>query len=230
MGNTKKNKINEQISSMIQGPLKYVAFIDVGSYISRGNGLLTIILRDMGTAKISKLFRPISASDIYKSKEQEFKSLSSRFASNPSLKTLYLALDKLKSSAAGKEDTTQIQKDIQLLVNRIGKTISSKLTDEDKELFDSISPKLDIVARIVGNAIDSSIEPTSVEEPPSEETPAEEKPTEEPPAEETPTEEPATEETPEEDTEEESTTKKEHLENRIKNIVREILKKSVTKR
>ena len=184
----------------------------------------------MGTAKISKLFRPISASDIYKSKEQEFKSLSSRFASNPSLKTLYLALDKLKSSAAGKEDTTQIQKDIQLLVNRIGKTISSKLTDEDKELFDSISPKLDIVARIVGNAIDSSIEPTSVEEPPSEETPAEEKPTEEPPAEETPTEEPATEETPEEDTEEESTTKKEHLENRIKNIVREILKKSVTKR
>lgn len=230
MGNTKKNKINEQISSMIQVPLKYLAFIDVGSYISRGNGLLTIILRDMGTAKISKLFRPISASDIYKSKEQEFKSISSRFASNPSLKTLYLALDKLKSSAAGKEDTIQIQKDIQLLVNRIGKTISSKLTDEDKELFDSISPKLDTVARIVGNAIDSSIEPTPVEEPPSEETPAEEKPTEEPPAEETPTEEPATEETPEEDTEEESTTKKEHLENRIKNIVREILKKSVTKR
>lgn len=235
MSSKKKNKINEQISSMIQGPLKYVVFIDVGSYISRGNGLLTMILRDMGTAKISKLFRPISASDVYKSKEQEFKSLSSRFASNPSLKTLYLALDKLKSSAAGKEDTTQIQKDIQLLVNRIGRTISSKLTDEDKELFDSISPKLDTVARIVGNAIDSSIEPTPVEEPPAEEPPAEETPAEETPAEEKPTEEPAaeekpTEETPEEDTEEESTTKKEHLENRIKNIVREILKKSVTKR
>lgn len=240
MSSKKKTKINEQISSMIQGPLKYVVFIDIGSYISRGNGLLTMILRDMGTGKISKLFRPISTTDVYKSKEQEFKSLSSRFASNPSLKTLYLALEKLKSSAAGKEDTAQIQKDIQLLVNRIGRTISSKLTDEDKELFDSISPKLDTVARIIGNAIDSSVEPTPAEEKPAEEPGTEEKPTEEPsaekppaeepPAEEKPVEEPATEEKPEEDSDEKSVTKKEHLETRIKNIVREILKKSVTKR
>jgi len=224
MHNKKKNKINEQISSMIQGPLKYAVFIDIGSYISRGNGLLTTMLRGMDIVKISKLFRPISVSDVYKSKEQEFKSLSSRFASNSSLKTLYLALYKLKSSVSGEEDTTQVQKDIELLMNKIGKTISSKLTDEDKELFDSISPKLDTVARIIGNVIDNSIKSVSAEEPPTEE-----KPTEEPPTEEKPTEEPSTEEKPEE-ADDESTTKKEHLENRVKNIVREILRKSVTKK
>ena len=223
MGTKKKTKINEQISSAIQSPLKYAAFIDVGSYINRGNGLLTMILRDMGAPKIAKLFRPISASDVYKSKAEQFKSVSSRFASNPSLKTLYIALNKLKASAAGQEDTTQIQKDVQLLVNRIGKTISSRLTDEDKELFDSISTELDSIAGTIGDSIDTAVTPKPAEEKP-EEAP------EEKPAEEKPEEKPEEEKPEEEAPKEEPETKKEHLERRIKNIVREILRKSVTKR
>ena len=245
MRSRKKTKINEQVSSLIQGPLKYIAFIDAGSYISRGNGLLTVILKDMGTAKISRLFRPLSTSETYKTKEQEFKALSSRFASNPSLKTLYIALNKLKSSAQGQEDTTQIQKDIQLLVNRIGKTISTKLTDEEKELFDSISSQLDPIARTIGNSIDTAIEPTPAAEKPeekpdekSEEKPEEkpaEEPKEEPSTEEKPEEtpaatEPATSEKPEDESEKETTTKKEHIETRIKRIVREIMRKSLSKK
>lgn len=225
-GNNRK-KLNEQISSSIQSQLKYLAFIDISSYINRGNGLLTTILSDMGTGKISRLFRPLSTTDAYKSKEQEFKSISSRFISNPSLKTMYLALAKLKANAKGQTDNTQNEKDIQLLVNKIAKMISSKLTDEDKELFNSVSSQLDIIARGIGSKIDSALEPAPEEEKPAEEKP-EEKPAEEKPAEEKPAEEKPEEEKPEEEKPED--TKKEHLQRRIKNIVREILKKSVTKK
>lgn len=236
MGRNNRKKLNEQISSSIQPQLKYLAFIDISSYINRGNGLLTTILSDMGTAKISRLFRPLSTTDMYKSKEQEFKSISSRFISNPSLKTMYLALAKLKANAKGQNDNTQNEKDIQLLVNKIAKMISSKLTDEDKELFNSVSSQLDIIARGIGNKIDSALEPAPEEEKPAEEKPEEkpaeekpeEKPAEEKPAEETPAEEKPAEEKPEEEKPED--TKKEHLQRRIKNIVREILKKSVTKK
>lgn len=225
-------KIQENISASIQSPLKYVAFIDVGSYITRGSGLLSTILKDMGSAKISRLFRPIASSDDFKSKTDAFKAVSARFASNPSLKTLYIAVNKLKSSASGKEDTTEIQKDMQLLVNKIGKMISSKMSEEDKELFNLVSPKLDSIAGVIANSIDSSLEPTPAAEKP-EETP-EEKPEETPaetPAEEKPEETPeeTSDEKPEE-SDEESSTKKEQLERRVKNIVREILRKSVTKK
>ena len=123
----------------------------------------------------------------------------------------------------GQEDTTQIQKDVQLLVNRIGKTISSRLTDEDKELFDSISTELDNIAGTIGDSIDMAVTPKPAEEKP-EEAP------EEKPAEEKPEEKPEEEKPEEEAPKEEPETKKEHLERRIKNIVREILRKSVTKR
>lgn len=99
MSIAKKQKLNETISAGSKSPIKYMVFIDIASYITRGNGLMTNIIGTGTAPEISKWFRKLSASNDYKSKAGQFKSLSSRFSSLPSLKTMYNALNKIKSKA-----------------------------------------------------------------------------------------------------------------------------------
>lgn len=175
---TRKKKImKEAISASSTGPLKYVAFVDAASYITRGNGLMTMLVGTGTGPEISKWYRKLSASEEYKSKAGEFKSLSSRFSTNPSLKTMYIALNKIKAKGQAAEDKTQIEKDMQLVIAKIGRIISSKLTDEDKELFETVSSYLDSIAGNLAGKLDSALTAPPPEEKP-EETPTEEKPEE----------------------------------------------------
>ena len=82
----KRMKINEDIADTIAAPLRYAAFIDAGSYVTRGNGMLTMIFPELGPAQISKWFRQLGRTETFKKNENEFKSISSRFSSSPALK------------------------------------------------------------------------------------------------------------------------------------------------
>lgn len=191
----KKSKtIKEELSSSAKSSMKYMAFIDAASYISTGKGLLGMIAGDSTTIK--KWFRQLSSSNEYKSKIPQFKSVSARFSTNPALKTMYLAIKKIKEKSADDKDKSNAEKNIQLVLGRIGKIISSKLTDEDRELFDSVSKYLDSISGNIGSSMDKSInppaEPAAAPETPdksSDDKSAEKKPEEKPG--ETPAEKPA---------------------------------------
>lgn len=213
-------KINEDIADTIAAPLRYAAFIDAGSYVTRGNGMLTMIFPELGPAQISKWFRQLGRTETFKKSENEFKSISSRFSSSPALKGLYVTLKNLKKKEVSDENKESHENDLQLVINKIGKIISSKLTEEDSALFDAVSAELDAISKTIAAKIDGSVVSTEPEEPTEE-------PAEEPSDEET--SEPEVDDTTSEPTEDDKKTS-ESLQRRVKNIVREILRKSVTKK
>ncbi len=220
----KRMKINEDIADTIAAPLRYAAFIDAGSYVTRGNGMLTMIFPELGPAQISKWFRQLGRTETFKKNENEFKSISSRFSSSPALKGLYVTLKNLKKKEVSDENKESHESDLQLVINKIGKIISSKLTEEDSALFDAVSAELDAISETIAAKIDGSVVSTEPEEKPEEPT---EEPAEEPSDEET--SEPEADDTTSEPTEDDKKTS-ESLQRRVKNIVREILRKSVTKK
>lgn len=213
----KRIKINEEIAGTASEPLKYAAFADAGSYVTRGNGMLTMIFPELGPAQIAKWFRELGRTETFKKNENTFKGISSRFSSSPALKGLYVTLKKLKKKEVSDGEKESHESDLQLVINKIGKIIKSKLTEEDAQLFDAVSAELNAISETIAAKIDGSVvvqEPEEPKEEPSEEEPSEEEPSVDS------VEEPSDEEE----------TKSESLQRRVKNIVREILKKSVTKR
>lgn len=221
-------KINEDIADIISAPMKYVAFIDAGSYVTRGNGLLTIIFPDLGPAEISKWFRELGRTESFKKNEATFKSISSRFSSLPALKGLLITLKKLKKMQPTEEERADFDADMKRVMSKIAKIISSKMTDEDKELFDSISAELNVVAETITSKLDDSIvvgQEEKPEEPEEKETGDDEESGDDGMDSETSD---TGDTAPVEDAGEEETS--EALQRRVKNIVREILKKAVTKK
>lgn len=224
----KKSKINEGIGDS-SSALKYIAFADAGSYVTRGNGMLSTIFPELGPAQVAKWFREIGRTESFKKNEGSFKSISSRFSSSPALKGLYITLKALKKKEVSDEEKESHESDIELVLNKISKIIGGKMTEEDSELFNSVSDELSEIAEEISSSLEGSL---SVSEP-SEEPEEEPEEPEEEPEEEEEEEEETPEETPQTSTPEPSAptdTKKEQLERRVKNIVREILRKSVTKK
>jgi len=229
----KKSKLNEGIGDA-SSALKYIAFADVGDYVTRGNGMLSNIFPELGPAQVAKWFRQIGRTDSFKENEGSFKSISSRFSSSPALKGLYMTLKALKKKEVSDEEKESHENDIELVLNKISKIIGGKMTKEDSELFDSVSDELGEIAEEISSSLEGGLSVSEPEEEQPEEEPEE---TEEEPDEEEEEEEEEdtdeTEETPQTSSPEPSAptdTKKEQLERRVKNIVKEILRKSVTKK
>lgn len=126
------------------------------------------------------------------------------------------------------EERADFDADMKRVMSKIAKIISSKMTDEDKELFDSISAELNVVAETITSKLDDSIvvgQEEKPEEPEEKETGDDEESGDDGMDSETSD---TGDTAPVEDAGEEETS--EALQRRVKNIVREILKKAVTKK
>lgn len=234
-----KQEITEGIADNISKKLKYSFFIDLYPIVNKKGGLATIMFPNVGIKKIKKWLGDIETSDLYTSNVETLKSIYSRTSTVANLKTLYRAVDTLKSQQTPPDQNDTRMSDLELVVSKIERVIKSKLNNDEKELFNKMSSLLDDIADNAAKSIEGSIGASTVqpEEKPEPEEPVEkpeekpaEKPSEKPaekPAQKT---EPTAEKPAEEEKPEEPSAKKEEIERRIKNIVREILKRSVTKR
>lgn len=239
-----KQEITEGIADNISKKLKYSFFIDLYPIVTKKGGLITIMFPNVGIKKIKKWLGDIETSDLYTNNLETLKSIYSRTSTVSNLKTLYRAVDTLKSQQTPPDQNDSRMSDLELVISKIERVIKAKLNNDEKELFNQMSSLLDDIADNAAKSIEGSIgastsQPEEKPEPeksPKEEPSAkpeekpEEKPAPKPVEKTTPTQktEPTTEK-PEEESEE-SSTKKEEVQRRIKNIVREILKRSVTKR
>lgn len=159
----KKQMLKEDITITAATQFKYLVFIDASSYIQRGNGLMTNIFRDMGAPKIAKWFRSLAASSEFKEHANDFKSITTRFAGNSSLRVLLVALMKIKSKEITQDNSASIEKDITIILGKISKHISSKLSDQDQELFDSVSKYINVIAATAAKTLSAAIQPSEPE-------------------------------------------------------------------
>ena len=229
----KRMRITEDISSDASSALKYMAFIDAGSFIKSGNGLMSQILKGLSPGDISTWFRETSSSETYKENVDKFDAISSRFGASPFLRTLYIAARKVMEKLAAGEDVEKSSGDLEIVLKKIQKQIIENLTDDELAIFGGISDELETVASNFADKFNERLTP--VEEPEEKEEEEEESPetkdtatdsgkekTTEPKSDTTSTQ-PAVskKETPS------TKTTQEQLEKRIKSIVREILQQKI---
>lgn len=250
-----KSQIKEGLADNISNSLRYSFFVDIYPLVKKKGGISTIMFPNVGMKKMSNWLSGIETNQTFTENEEKFKQIFMKMGANSSLKTLYRAVNTLKSKQTNTEDNDQRISDLELLVNKIGRFIKTRLSAEEKQLFDAISSSLDDAADNAAKSIEGSVGASTVTQPAPEEKPAEEpkeepaetpaeKPAEEPkekPAEapkETPAEKPAEKpketpaetpkETPaEEPSEEEKKEESINLEEYLRALVREIVEKKL---
>jgi hypothetical protein len=250
-----KTSIKEGLADNVASHLMYSFFVDLYPLVNKKGGLLTVMFPNVGLKKLSRWVGSIEGNELFTQNADKLQQIYSKIAPNTQLKTLYRAVDTLKSKETTPEENDQRINDIQLIVQKIGRVIKSKLTQEERQLFDSLSSILDGAADQAGKSLEGSIgastktvepEEEPKEEPKDEpkEEPKEEPegaPTEEPTEEpkeapketpkETPKEEPkeTPKEEPESGSEEEKTKAEESLkmEEYLKSLIRELVERKL---
>jgi hypothetical protein len=238
-----KTSIKEGLADNVASHLMYSFFVDLYPLVNKKGGLLTVMFPNVGLKKLSRWVGSIEGNELFTQNADKLQQIYSKIAPNTQLKTLYRAVDTLKSKETTPEENDQRINDIQLIVQKIGRVIKSKLTQEERQLFDSLSSILDGAADQAGKSLEGSIgastKTVEPEEEPKEEPKEEpeEAPTEEPTEEpkeapkETPKEEPkeTPKEEPESGSEEEKTKAEESLkmEEYLKSLIRELVERKL---
>jgi hypothetical protein len=187
-----KKQIKEGLADNISNSLLYSFFIDAYPLVKKKGGLVTIMFPNVGLKKISRWVSEVENSDVFTQNEDKFKQIFMKMGANSSLKTLYRAVNTLKSKETNSQDNEQRISDLELLVNKIGRFIKSRLSQDERQLFESISSILDGAADNAAKSIEGSVGASTITPEKPKEEPTEE-PTEEPKEE--PTEEPKEEPT-----------------------------------
>jgi hypothetical protein len=187
MQKTKPN-INEGLADDISGSFRYCFFIDLHPISNKRGGLLTIMFPNVGSKKLYRWLKGADSSDMYTQNAEKLESLYSRMSTVSSLKTLYRAVNVLKAKKTTPEENETRIRDLQLLMSKIERVIKSKLTGDEREIFNSISSLLSSASNDAAKSVEGSVGAST--ETPKETEPVEE-PTEKP--EEQPKEEPSTE-------------------------------------
>lgn len=174
--NPKKSvRINEDVSLANISPMSYIVFIDIASFLSKGNGLLSSMFSSKAPERIAKWFGKVKSEEAYTENEEAFKAVSSRFMGNPILKKLYSSIDKLKTVSTGETNESDRDKDIEKLLGKVGLFIKGRLTKQEKELVGKLSTSLASIGNNISSSIKSDLEQMAAAETPE---PAEEPKTE----------------------------------------------------
>jgi chemotaxis protein histidine kinase CheA len=234
-----KSSIKEGLADNVSKYLMYSFFVDLYPLVNKKGGLLTIMFPNVGLNKLSRWVGNIGENELYTSNAENLQKIYSRVSSSTQLKTLYRAVNTLKSKDTNSEENDKRISDIQLIIEKIYRVIKTKLTQDERQLFDKFSSLLDGAADQAGKSLEGSIgastktvepEEEPKEEPTKkpEESPKEE-PTEEP--KETPKEEPTEKpkEEPSPESEEEKTKAEESLkmEEYLKSLIRELVERKL---
>jgi hypothetical protein len=165
--NSKKSvRINEDVSLANISLMSYIVFIDIASFLLKGNGLLSSMFSSKAPERIAKWFGKIKSEDAYTENEDAFKAVSSRFMGNPILKKLYSSIDKLKTVSTGETDESDRDKDIEKLLGKVGLFIKGRLTKQEQELVGKLSTSLSSIGNNISSSIKSDLEQMTATESP----------------------------------------------------------------
>lgn len=224
-------KLNEAAILSTGNATSLMVFIDIAYYIKNQKGMLSLAFPNIGNRDLYKMTRGFANNPAYSENQEQLIGISERFYNNSALKGLYKALAVLASKETSPSESDARMQDLNLVLSKIERFITGKLTNEERELFSSIEDSIDNYSDSLNSNLNSSVESTTKEEEP-EETPAEEpveEPTEEPKEEkpeETPAEQP---ETTEEKPEEKTTVAqpKEKTEEQFRSLIKKLVRESI---
>lgn len=223
-------KLNEAAILSTGNATSLMVFIDIAYYIKNQKGMLSLAFPNIGNRDLYKMTRGFANNPAYSENQEQLIGISERFYNNSSLKGLYKTLAVLASKETTPSESAARMQDLNLVLSKIERFITGKLTNEERELFSSMEDSIDNYSDSLNSNLNSSIESTTKEEP--EETPAEE-PVEEPaeePKEEKPEETPAEQpETTEEEPEEKTTVAqpKEKTEEQFRSLIKKLVRESI---
>jgi hypothetical protein len=158
-----KKKLTEGLSDNISNSLKYVIFLDLYPMSKRTGGMSTIMFSNIDHRKLAKWLKGLDQTDTYTENEDALKDMYSRISVSSSLKDLYRTVDKLKSKETSSEENEQRISDIEMVMRKIQKTLKSKLSKQDLELFDKMSDLLDDPAESAAKSIEGSVGASTLE-------------------------------------------------------------------
>ena len=182
-----KSSIKEGLADNVSRYLMYSFFVDLYPLVNKKGGLLTIMFPNVGLNKLSRWVGNIEENELYTNNAESLQKIYSRVSSSTQLKTLYRAVNTLKSKETNSEENDKRISDIQLIIEKIYRVIKTKLTQEERQLFDKFSSLLDGAADQAGKSLEGSIGASTKTVEPTEEP--KEEPKEEPEEEKTKAEE-----------------------------------------
>lgn len=222
-------QLNEQTNIEAGKSTSLMIFIELAYFLEKQRGTLSVAFPELGNRGLFRLLRKLVSNPIYTQNKEELLGISERFFNNTSLRSLYKTLAFLDSKNAKADgDDNRIQ-DINRVLSKIERMITSKLTSQEKQLFSSFEPTIQKYGDNLNSLLSSVSETPPTEEPtPDEEPKPEEKPVEKPeptePQKDEPSTEPSVKKEPE-DTEKPNEKKKteEQFKSLIKRLVKETL-------
>lgn len=171
-----KAPIQEGLSDNISNALEYVFFIDLYPIANQKGGMSTIMFQNIDHRRLVKWLKGAEKSDMYLENEEALKEMYSKISISSALKDLYRTVNTLKSKETSQEENDKRIGDIEMVMRKIKKTIKSKLSEEELNIFDKMSDLLDDAAENGAKSIEGSVgastiesEPENTEEPTPEE-------------------------------------------------------------
>ena len=154
---TDKQGINEGLADDISKSLRYSFFVDMYAIINKRGGLLTIMFPNVGQKKLNRWLKGAGDSDLYTQHAEKMEEIYNKISAISSLKTLYRAVNVLKTKETPQAENETRLSDLTLLMSKIGRVIKGHLSQDERELFDSMSPILTPAATDAAKSIEGSV-------------------------------------------------------------------------
>lgn len=162
----RKKIIIESISEAAISPFTYMVLIDALSIAEKNIGNMSYLFPNEPPSVIKSWFKKLFNADSYKSGKESLQSISSRFYKDPSLVSLYKALNTLKKMSYSESDKEKHENDIQKLTNKIAGFIKRRLTPEDDDVIEMFLSELNHVAEKISMKIQEEVDAAlQIEEP-----------------------------------------------------------------
>lgn len=159
----KRTRLTESLSDNISNSLRYVIFIDMYPLSTRKGGLSTIMFSNIDHKRLSKWLNGADQSDVYSGNEETLKDIYSKISVSSLLKDLYRTVDKLKSQETSEELNADRVSNIEMVMRKIEKTIKTKLSKEELDLFDEMRDLLTFAAKSAAESIQESVDASTLE-------------------------------------------------------------------
>lgn len=152
-------QIKEDLDESNDKFLKYVVLIDSTEILQNNRGMIFHLIPDIKLQKVLQWYESFSESEVYQKKETRAKleSICSRFYGDGTLKILYKSLKQLITMPYTEPDKVSHDKDVKKMIKKISIYIQQRLTDSDKELFETVSDALEEATKNLSDKIDSII-------------------------------------------------------------------------
>lgn len=154
---TTKKVLKESISQSAITPLSYIVFIDAADASDKVRGYIRMIFPSESPGVIRTWFRRMVATKEYRQSKDKMQAIQSRFSNNPSLKSLIMSIEKIKSMQYTSDEKRSHENDIRTLIDKTSVYIKRRLTEEDVKVLESMLADINAVSEKISTKIDEEV-------------------------------------------------------------------------